>query len=784
MTERTRLDRLVRALRTFAARAPLRLSVFLLLATWAALPTLQQARGMNAFHDAQFLSAYEEHARISVLQFGQLPLWDPYNCGGLYGLAAPQTRYATPFFLLSLALGVDAGAALLGLLLMALGMEGMYRYARSWGVAAWPAFLCAPLFPLCGWFPTAWAVGWVQFFSFCGLPWIMLGLRGALRGRRDSAYLIAIACALTLGAGGTWTMPIGVLLATGEICAVAVPRRWLGRPHGAPAVARARNAVVGLLAAGALTLGVGAHRLWPMLESVGATLRVMGGEPVSSASFLIETLLLPQGNGRGDSYFVTPLIGLALATLCARRWLPLWTAALGIFALALGHVTPYAPFTLLRRLPVYDGMRYPERFLSLVVLLAALLTACGAGTILARLRLRRARRAYAAASLTLGVLFVLGFVAQIRNAHQIVAGVSVEPRPAPGAAPFRQSRGNRWLMSHFAAEGLGALACGEAYPLPMSTHLRGDLPQEEYLVAPAATRPEQARNFEHGVARRLRWSPNALAVRVETRRAARLAINQNYHPGWHTNVGRVESWDGLLSVVLPPGEHEVALRFAPRSGLAGMCVSLVSLLAGALWMMRRPRGAAAGALCVAAGPLTIALGLALWPEAAWTRPPPRTPDGEPALIENLPADVRRTRVRFDVPLVLEGVRLPATLPAGASELPIDLFLRRRGPLAASLGIFVHVHKHGAFLLADHSEISGQLYLPRMPLGALARDSFSVALPPGASGEWLVTAGLWNAYGDGAPRAVLDAGGLPLQEGALVLGTFSLPAPTRAEVPPR
>lgn len=772
MSERT--HRLARALREFAARTPLRLTAFLLLASAAALPMLQQARGMNVFHDAQFLSAYEEHARISVLRFGQLPLWDPYNCGGLYGVAAPQTRFASPFFLLSLGLGVDAGAALIALLLMALGMEGMFRYARSWGVSSWPAFACAPLFPLCGFFPLAWTVGWVQFFSFCGLPWILLGLRGALRGRPRGIYLCAVATALTLGIGGTWTIPMGVFLGASELCAALWPSRG-ARPQGPSPWTRARRAAAGLLATSALAVGIAAHRLWPMVESVGATLRVMGGQPSSSFGHLVEILLLPHAPGRGDSYYVTPLIALSLASLCVRRWRPLWVAAAGLFVLALGHAGPYAPFALLKRLPLYDTIRYPERFLTLFALAAALLSAGGAHACLARVRRRWGRPAFSAASLLLGGLGALGCALQIGNAHAVMSNMRIEPRPVVRSeVQFRQSRGNRWLMSHFAAEGMGSLGCGEAHPVPMSLHLRGDLAREEYLVALDATRPEQARAWQHGTAERLRWSPNALEVRVDTRRAARLAINQNYHPGWRSDVGRVESWDGLLSVVLPPGQHRVSLRFAPRSGLAGLAVSLISLLAGTWWLLRPPRARAARALCIAAGPLAIATCLVFWREPPWTLPTPRTPDGEPVLIDALPTDARRVRARFDVPLALEGIRLPATLPPGARELPIDLFLRREGPLAASLGIFVHVRKADSFVNGDHAVISGLIYLPRMPLGALARDAFSVALPPDASGAWEVAVGLWNASGDGERRAILDAGGLAQRDGAVVLGRVSVP----------
>src|SRR5688572_21723327 len=204
-------------LQAFHVHPALRWTLFLALAWIAAVQPLAQARGMNVFHDAQFLSAYERHARLSVLSFGQFPFWDPYSCGGLYGLSAPQTRYASPLFLFSLWLDVDRASSLFAVLLPALGMEGMYRYARSWGARVGFALLCAPIFPLSGFFAGGWRWGWVQFLSFAGVPWILLGLRRALRGSRPGAYLCALSCALTIGFGGTWTLPMALLVALFEV---------------------------------------------------------------------------------------------------------------------------------------------------------------------------------------------------------------------------------------------------------------------------------------------------------------------------------------------------------------------------------------------------------------------------------------------------------------------------------------------------------------------------------------------------------------------------------------
>jgi hypothetical protein len=131
-------------------------------------------------------------------------------------------------------------------------------------------------------------------------------------------------------------------------------------------------------------------------------------------------------------------------------------------------------------------------------------------------------------------------------------------------------------------------------------------------------------------------------------------------------------------------------------------------------------------------------------------------------------------VRFDVPLVLEGSRLPAALAPGARELSIDLFFRREGKLSASLGIFVHLRRPGHKpVYGDHSAISGQLYLPRMPHGVLARDSFRVALPDRKPSEWEISVGLWDAHAAGERHTILDATA-EQRKNAVVIGHVSVP----------
>lgn len=757
------LDFLRRRLTSLARNTPLRFAVFLTISLIAGLTAIALSGGMNSFHDAQYLAGYERHARIVVTQFHQLPLWDPYTCGGLYGLAAPQTRYASPFFLLSLLFDVDRGDALAFVLMTALGSEGMFRYARSWGALTLPAFFFAPVFGLCGWFGHAFQFGWVQFLSFALVPFILVGVRSALRGERGGALFGAVAVAITIGVGGTYTLPMAVVPCTAELVSALFPRRARGgwRRYGHAIVARARRSALGLAVLSALTLGIGAYRLWPMLESAAATLRVMGGEPrlereaIRKLLFFVTT---PGSWGLGHFYFAPTVAALALLAPLRGR-LTLWAAALLSLTLAEGHISPNAPFALLRRLPVYETLRYPERYLTLFVLSGTVLSALGATRLLVLSRRSRFR-------FTVPVLLALavaGVVMATINTQRLIAPMHIVPAPTVKEAPFRQSRGNRWMVGHFAAEGMGSLNCGEAYPVPMSIHLRGDLQTEEYLV-------DAEGKVAEGRVERLRWTPNAITVRVESAAPVRLAVNQNYHPGWHASVGDVRSWDGLLTVALPAGAHEVTLRFLPRSGIGGLLASLVGLLGGIAYVWRAPRTRWARALMATAGPLTIALVMLVWPEEPWRAPAPLTDAGEPVLLSALPKEARPMVVRFDIPLAILGATLPSEpLPETARELPISLFFERTGKLSASLGIFVHVSgPDGRHERADHTSVSGRVYLPRLPIGSVGRDEFVVPLPADAKGEWEVRVGVWNVHGDGARRRVV-ASDATVIENALVVG---------------
>lgn len=746
--------RVLRSARRIATTASLRLMVFCLISLAASWTALGQAGGMNDFRDSHLLHTYEEMAARTVLDYGELPLWAPWACGGLYALGDPQTRFASPTFLLSLVFGPRRAEPLVLFLFLVLGMEGIFRYARLKAGTALGAFVAAPLFALNGFYAVSWGLGWLNFLGYELVPWSLLGTQLVFRRRLAGIAILAGAFALMLGFGGTYPVPMTAVFVSLE----AVGGLWAQRTW------RHRAELAGWLGAAALfILGTSAFRLWPVIDTLQSALRVMAGQPGHPPVNVATQLLLSATQGGGIFYLAPPILLLVAASFFSRRALLPWVAAFLSAWLSTGYYFRLSLFEGLRALPLFSTLRYPERFIVYLAFFLAVLGAIGFGVVWRRVR--RSRLAAWGAVVMCGAALV-GTGMAVRSFDVATQPVSILAEPERVDQPFAQARGNRWSHGYFLALNRGSIACGEAYPVPMSTLLRGDLAQEEYLEDPSA-----------GHVRRISWSPNRLELEVRATRPVELLVNQNWHPGWKSSAGEVVSHEGLLGVRLPPGEHRVSLRFLPRSTFGG---ALVSVLAwGSLgfvgWWARRRGRLSMWRLCaISAGPLAV-WGL-LW--VTWTEPPAppvlTNPNGTPILVESLPPQATPVRADFSVPVELHGAVVP-TGPDANGILSFELFWKVKGSVPRAVGVFVHlVDEHGKMANQDHEVLAGTFFFKTAPRGRLLRDAFSVSaqgLPPG---RWQVLVGLWNSRGDGTRIVASTPEGEPIPDGRVLVGTFTVP----------
>lgn len=702
-----------------AARGAFRIPAFTLYALMVSWPLLASAGMMNLFRDAQVLFAYERDAAWSVLHFGSLPLWDPYYCGGLYALGTPQSRFASPTFLLSLLFGPARGEALTIFGMLILGLEGTFRYARSRGAGPLGAMLAAPLFATSGVFIASPFLGWTNFFGFQLLPWVLVLLRRAWRGDMGSAAGAALFLAWIAGFGGTYAAPMAALLCLYEAGAWLLSRR---RDRRQRQVALGVGAFVA-----ALALGLAAVRLGPLLETLRLAPRVIAGRPGMTAAEALRVLVQPVAVKNGNlvwskQMYVVGAAGLAVAAvgLARRRAWPLLLLAVAAFCTALGYALGAAgPFPLIKRLPIFDALRYPERYLIVVAL--ALAVAAAHGVRLFEVMARRRRWARVALAMAAAALLVNAGLL-LDDFHVVAAGRVLAPAPAALARPFKQARGNRWLAAFYAPMSRGSLSCWDAYPVPMSPLLRGDLADEEYLLDASA-----------GTVQRRAWSPNQIDLDVTLVRPATLLVNQNHHTGWRSNVGQVEDHDGLLAVALPSGTHHVQLRFRPRSAIAGAVSSVLALIL-AVWTIRRRRWD--WRLMAAAGLPLLAFGIvyAAFPEPRAFRPPLRAPSGEPVIAGRPLDDAIPVGAAFEQGIALDAVRAPAppTLVPGAPSA-LELDWRVIGTAPRDVQIVVSLRSGGAIVAElNHELVSAALRLSDAPAGATLRDIVPFIVPRAAS----------------------------------------------------
>ncbi|WP_164017910.1 YfhO family protein [Pyxidicoccus trucidator] len=758
--------RLLHAAHRAASLPGLRLALFGVLALVACWRPLMLGGALNDFRDSHLLHSYEDAGTRTLTRYGQHPLWNPWACGGQYALGSPQTRVASPTLLVSAALGSRRAEPVVLWAFLVLGMEGFFRYARRRVGSALGALGAAPLFGLTGFTALSWSIGWLNFAGFLLLPWLLLGTRKAAEGKVSGAALVAGVFAFLLGFGGTYPVPMGALFVALEA------GRTLFELRG---TARRRQALWALGATALFTLAACAYRLWPLLETMRSAPRIMAGTPGQSLVTLGRMMLqLPARSGHSNpgNFFLVP-VALALVPVAVvlgrhRARYPAVMAALCVW-MAAGYAAKPSLFAGLRLLPIFGTLRYPERFLVPAGLFIAELAALGLAALLVRSwRSRGWGRAAALAC----VLVVAGWGVQVHAFANLArwASMVAEPPPTPSEAeqPFAQARGNRWAQGHFLALNRGSISCGEAWPVPMSERLRGDLPQEEYL--------EEA---DSGTARRVEWTPNRVEVDVAATRPAVLLVNQNWHPGWKASVGEVVSRDGLLGVRLPEGEHRVVLRFVPRSGVGGAIVSLLAW-AGLAFLVWRPRvrGGRLGpeALMVASVPLLAwAALLTLWREPV-ARAVPRNPDGSLMVTASLPPVARRLDVRFDAPVELVAAEVPGA-PDAEGLVHLVLYWRVTGPVPRSAGVFVHLPgpEGSKRKNADHAVLGGTFFLREAPRDVLLRDAFAVSTKDWEAGEWKVLVGLWHASGDGSRLGARGADGRPLHESRVEAGTFTVPA---------
>ena len=536
------------------------------------------ARNSQTDDTRQFVMMWEV-SRVSMEDFDQLPSWNPYHCGGVVHYLDPQVPFPGPlFFLLYFWVPAVVGIKLWNIVHLIAGALGARKLAKDHGANGPEQLLAATLVVGCGAVAQHMGGGQLWFTPFLLMPWVLWSWERALLDARW-AILVAALFALAALEGGVYPVPLMfVALALDALARLfrREDRRGLLKAAGTFAV------LFPLLAA---------IKLVPVLFFLAGNPRLMPVDDRMTPGEILSTWIT-RDHARAvaghiyvwpeyDAYVgVVPVLLLAAAVALAlarrdTRELPMRLRAFVMAALlwfALGGVSHLSLFSALHHLPIFRSLRVPSRFLYPATVVGTVLIV---GLLITARRWIAARfgkeRFFARAELLLAILVLTDLSLATQPKLQQGGDVRLPRRPA--SADFRLVPNLNYAeVPDFPIRGIGTTECYGGFDWTVSSALWTGRPAQR-LEPPEA-----------GTVSRVRWSPSSISVHAVLTRAATLLVDQNFDPGWRSNLGAPVPHDGLLALSLPAGDHQVRLDHRPQGFWLGAVLSLAGLLlSGLAW---------------------------------------------------------------------------------------------------------------------------------------------------------------------------------------------------------
>jgi hypothetical protein len=544
--------------------------------------------------DGPFFHKMLEVVRVSVLRYHELPLWNPFECGGVPLWDNPQGIAAAPIAWLTFLFGTTRAIELWYIVHSAIGFYCMWLLCRSELKLSRAACLIAA---------ASWAFAGVHNQHQTGghLVWspflyFPLGIFLWRRAERDNR------AAVGLGLLVAWMMCEGAVYSLPHLALVL----------GAETLTRASSIkrVLPIARAGAIVLvsgiSVGAARFFPVLHQLRTHTRAIVPDTDAMQWLTLKDVFLARSHDRfvpGQQYvwpefgdYLGPfLLGLAVVGVLLAGKKYAWIVAMLVVSvlMMLGHQGRLAPWTILHgHIYPFKEMRVPSRFVTEVSLFLS--TAIGIAVhrieLVARLKLKKGGRGLLRATRLAVFTFALVGVGDMISVGITWCAVCFTNAPQKPTQPSTRLFLGGPALADFLdqpQQNRGRVQCWEEWSFQAGAPLwEGDLPQaraeDDGAIVEVANR-----------------TPNTFSLDVDVKRdGAKVLLNTSWDRGWRTDVGTIVESNKQLAVELPKGRYRIKLHYWPHGLTAGLVLTLLGLAGTAaffLWHRRRLAGSPGGA---------------------------------------------------------------------------------------------------------------------------------------------------------------------------------------------
>ena len=531
-----------------------------------------------------------EVSRSTILDYHQIPLWNPFIRGGVSLAGNTLNHVWGPCFIPILLFGSVTGVKVCFFLYLLIAQCGMFLLSRYHGLSRESAFLSSLLYSLGGVYAHRLTHGHFEWIAIAWIPFIILAVhQNTARLNKKNLCWGGLCAAFLFLDGGPYQFAfLGVFLAF-YITLLAIQSKSL-RPLAAVTI---------IFIIGASLASI---KLIPMYEMVTKYPREGGEfgfygltEPPPASSMLYQMFLSRNQHHDPDAWMPYKLnvgcyvgwIPLLLAcvgigTRSRKNW-PLIVAGLVIFWIMLGPSAPVDIWHSLSALPGLTMLRIPSRFNVFALFTIALLA--GEGMEMLKEKAHNMKRVrfipiFIVALIALDLLWVNGKVFRV--------AFCIPPIPAEAKGDFKNYAQSPYL-EHYRNRALYRIFHNlRSAVLPAVRENRGvidtfstiDCVAHAFSFDDPRYRGEAWFEEEAGKVIRVTVTPNR--IKITTNGAGKtLFINQNYDSGWKARgaqPGAISVRNGLISADLSPGQREIELVYFPYSFLAGTLITLISWL--------------------------------------------------------------------------------------------------------------------------------------------------------------------------------------------------------------
>ncbi|MFM8533115.1 MAG: hypothetical protein ACKOEC_05920 [Acidimicrobiia bacterium] len=527
----------------------------------------------------------------NVVEYGQMPFWNPWYCGGNVMWQNPQVAVLSPVYPLALIAPLQLAMKINIVLHYWIGFVGMHLLVtRIIGITFLPVVIyLATLVTASGAQAIHLRVGHSVFLPGFYLPLQVFFVFRALRtGEWKYVLLAGMTMALMVANGGTHILPMSIAAIGCFALVTSIARRdW--RP------------VALAVAFGVAALAYSAPKLLPVVQFVQSEQFSDTRNPTEKPDLVTMQMLkqvyltptqdvgarLPMqrhgwheyGNYIGIGSAVALIAGLVVALWAGGIGIPLAITTISLFLLSLGEFSSIAPAVLIQKLPLFSSFRIPSRYSIPFLQFAALSLAWAYHAITQRYTLSTVTRV------------VVAFVALAASAHLIAV--------------------NRWnLKDVFTIDAFNTHFSWNSGPRAIDTDTESSpyTPDSPMLKALMADRAflncyeslQLARGAGSGSPvvdsnappriGDVAFTPNRITFTVNDGAApAHVILNQNWSEGWTSDAGPITTGKPteLSFVEVPPGTTgRFSFHFVPPGFYLGLGVSAAALIATALLWRR------------------------------------------------------------------------------------------------------------------------------------------------------------------------------------------------------